>query len=221
MLRSGVVLALFLAAAPVGAATLQIGTPWQTSGSNTGTVGSAALTASSSHWGPDFGDQSSVYGSSAFGVLAQPGGTLGDFFRINLGASARTDTFTITFSDAIQDPVFYLIDLQGIGGTVTVTAGGTTFTHNADSTWNGNVLTVTNGYPSGGSASAAVQYQGAFAAGSVFTLQFDYSAVTSALQVDTIGIAIGTPLPEPTTSLLLGALGLGIAAGRWIRRAGA
>jgi hypothetical protein len=161
MLRSGLVasVALLLAVGPAAGATLQIDAPWQTSGSNTGSVGVAGLTATSAHWGPDFGDQSGIYGNAGFGALALPVGTIGDFFRINLGASARNDTFTIVFADPIQDPIFYLIDLQGVGGTVTVTGGGTTFTANADGVWNANVFSVTNGFPTGGSASGAVQYQ--------------------------------------------------------------
>jgi hypothetical protein len=197
------VLSLALAA-QAGADALQIDTPWQTSGSNTGRLGALGVSASASHWGSDFGDQSSIYANAAFGALALAG-TIGDFLRIDLDlASARTDTLRITLSDPLVDPIFYVIDPDGVGATITVTPGGTVFTTNADSVWAGDVLTVTSGFIEGTAGGlAAVQYAGAFASGSVFTFALDYSAVPAALQADSIGFGVALAAPEPHAALLL------------------
>ncbi len=56
-----------------------------------------------------------------------------------------------------------------------------------------------------------MQYQGTFAAGSIFTFTFDYGAVTASLQTDTIGIAIATPVPESGALSVLGAAGAALA----------
>jgi hypothetical protein len=210
--------AFLLAASPAAAASLQIATPYQSTGTNAGSVGATGLTATSTRWAADFGDESGVYAAGLFGALDLAPATVGDFFRINLGSSSGlTDTFTITFTSMIEDPILYLIDVQGTGGTITVTLGGSTFVNDTDSVWNGNVLTVTNGFPSG-SAFAAIKYQGTFGAGSVLTLQFDYTAVGPSLSTDTIGIGIGTQVPEPACLALLAVVGASLI-GRRGRRA--
>ena len=200
--RKAALLALALGSS-ASAATLQVNPPWNTTGTNTGSVGSVAVSATASpRWGAAFGDQSTFYASSVYGALALPG-QVGDFFRADVGTGTTaglTTTITVTFLSAIQDPIFYLVDLNAVGGKVTVSPGGSLFTTTATASWSGNVLTMT----SGTRADAAVEYQGAFATGSAFTFAIDYTG-TSGISVDFIGLGIATPTPEPSLLALLAA----------------
>jgi hypothetical protein len=210
-------LALVLAGAASGA-TLQIDTPWNLSGANTGSVGGTALSATASTgWSPAFGDESAIYAYAGFGSLALPAGSVGDFFRIDLGTQAPaglTSTLTVTLAGALEDPIFYLIDLNGVGATVTVSPGGSSFTTTAEGTWNGNLLTMS----SGTRLDAAVQYSGVFPAGSVFSFAIDYGETTG-ISSDSIGLGIATPVAEPSALCLL-ALAAGAGARRLRRMRG-
>ncbi len=212
--RAGSVSFLVLALAhAASAATLQIDPPWATpSGANSGSVGGARVSATASTgWGTGFGDESSIYSSAAFGALALPAGSVGDFLRVDLGTqtpSGLSSTITVTLVDALQDPIFYLIDLNGVGATVTVTPGGSVFTSTPAAAWSGNLLSMT----SGTRLDAAVQYQGLFAAGSQFTFAIDYAATTG-ISADFIGLGIATPVAEPGALLLLAS-----EAGACVRR---
>ena len=196
-------LALALAG-PAAGATLQVDPPWNFTGANTGSVGAVRVTASAApRWGAAFGDQSTFYSSSVFGALALPPGNVGDFFRADLGtgtSAGLTTTITVTFLDPVTDPIFYLIDLNAVGATVTVSPGGTLFTTTATASWAGNVLAMT----SGTRADAAVQYHGVIPGGSAFTFAIDYTG-TSGISVDFVGLGIATPVPEPEVLALLAA----------------
>ena len=70
---------IFVAAQPAAAAplVLQVDAPWQTSGENTGSVGTSAVSASSANdrwWADGFIDEGAPYAdSSIFGSLALAG----------------------------------------------------------------------------------------------------------------------------------------------------
>jgi len=204
-------LALALAG-PASGATLQIDPPWNFTGTNTGLVGAVRVSAAAvPRWGAAFGDQSTIYMSSVFGALALPSGNLGDFLRADLGtgtSAGLTTTITVTFLDAVANPTFYLIDLNALGATVTVSPGGSLFTTTASATWIGNVLTTT----SSARTDAAVQYQGTFPSGTAFTFAIDYTG-TSGISVDFVGLGIATPVPEPG-ALVLFAVMAAVAARR-------
>ena len=127
----------------------------------------------------------------------------------------QTDTLTITLNGPIQDPIFYIWDIDAPGATLTVSPGDTTFVCDLDCVWNGNTATTTVGAPGpqGTSGSPAVEYAGLYGAGSQFTFVFDYTGV-SPIDGELVGIGIGTMIPEPSTALLLGFALAGLAASR-------
>ena len=199
-----VALPISVVAAASSATVLQIDAPWQTSGSNTGSVGTTGLSASLDNdlWGASgFVDENGSYGSSAYGSLALPG-EVGDFFVVSLGSTpgGLVDTMTITLSGTLDDPIFYFSDLDAIGGTLTVQPGGSVFENNGDGVWNGNTLTVLNG-GNGLGAVAAVQYGGSFGAGSTFVFTADYTGL--GVSFDSFLVGVGVSVPEPATGLLL------------------
>ncbi len=161
------------------AAALQIDEPWQSTGSNTGTVDGAALTATASRWRGDFNNDTPLYARpDLWGANALPAGTIGDFFSFQFGANT-SDTVTVTLNAALTNPIFYIGDLDVIGATVTVSSNGTNFTSNADGEWVGDTLNVLSGAPQETTgAFATVQYLGTFAAGESFVFDIDYGVDT-------------------------------------------
>lgn len=211
---------LALAAGLIGmsqahAAALQIDEPWQSTGSNTGTVDGAALTATASRWRNDFSNDTALYPrTDLWGTNALPAGTIGDFFSLQFGPNT-SDTLTITLNAPLTDPIFYIADLDVIGSSVTVTGptSGTNFTNNADSEWVGNTLNTLAGAPQERTgAFGTVQFLGTFAADDQFVFAIDYAADT--FSSDNMAIGVGViPLP-PAVFLFGSALGL---LG-WVRR---
>lgn len=196
-------LSLSFGAASASATTLQIDPPWQTAGPNTGSVGATNLTATlvNDLWsGGGFVDENGNYQNAGHGSLAMPG-AVGDFFVLSLGSSpgGLVDTMTITLGGALDDPIFYFSDLDAVGGTLTVSPGGSVFESNADGVWNGNTLTVLNG-GAGRGAIAAVQYAGSFGSGSSFSFTTDYSGL--GVSIDSFLIGVGV-VPEPSTLVML------------------
>ena len=192
--------------------TLEIDTPWNTSGLNTGAVGAASVKGVSANdlWYSSFNDNVNAYGmADLFGTLALPPGTLGDFFRLGF-LPGQTDTLTITLLDTLENPIFYIADMDVVGTSVTVLTGGGLKTNNADSQWIGDTLTTLSGSHQGtNGAFGAVQYTGLFSSGSAFTFDFDFS---SASLGDGAAIGVAVPqetasVPEPSTLALM-ALGL-------------
>jgi hypothetical protein len=196
-------LSLSFAGAGASATTLQIDPPWQTAGPNTGSVGATNLTATLTNdlWSASgFVDENGNYQNAGHGSLAIAG-AVGDFFVLSLGSSpgGLVETMTITLGGPLDDPIFYFSDLDAVGGTLTVSPGGSVFESNADGVWNGNTLTVLNG-GSGFGAIAAVQYAGSFGSGSSFSFTTDYSGL--AVSFDSFLIGVGV-VPEPSTLVML------------------
>jgi len=208
-----------LAACQLHAAALQVDEPWQTTGSNTGTVGNAALTAVSAQnrWESEFRNNDiGVYTLvNAFGSNALPAGTIGDLFTLRVGPFL-SDTFTITLNDAIIDPIFYFVDLDADGSSITVPDGGTNFTNNSDAQWNGNTLLKLSDLPMGSPGGfGAVKYLGTFGPQESFVFELDYDL--DGFGSELIGIGVGV-IPLPPALLLFGsALG---ALAWWRRRPG-
>jgi hypothetical protein len=202
----GLTLAVAAARADAAPVALTGNLPYQATGANTGTVGGIPVSATSASnlWYTGF--LARDYGASIWGSLALPG-VGGHMFGV-VYASGSLDTVTITLGGPIQDPTFYIIDIDGVGATVTVSPGGTTFVCVVDCTWSGNVATVNLGAPGpqGTSGSPAVRYAGLYGAGSQFSFVFDYRSAAP-VGGDIVGIGIGTLVPEPASAVLL-ALGL-------------
>ena len=209
--------ALLFATQLVGGAalgtTLQIDTPWNPTGPNSGTLGSVGVTMTSSAgaWRTSFTDEQTWYNQSGlYGSLAVPvSEPAGDFFGLQYSQLAGDkDTLTITLSGALTDPIFFFNDIDVTEVTVTVSAGGTAFSSNAQGSWAGNVLTA-NSLTAPGTY-AAVQYGGTHAAGTQFTFTVDYSGPgTGSTSNDFFGVGIAV-VPEPGTAalLMLGGLAL-------------
>jgi hypothetical protein len=204
--------------------TLQVDTPWQTSGINTGSLGTSQFEASSSRWATSFTADWAGYGSSGlFGSLARELGVVGDFMTLSL-VTGVSDTLTITFHGPVLDPIFYFIDLNSPGSTLTIPSGGDTFTSSGGAVWNGDIfvppaqtgpdLPITYG---------AVQYEGLFGADSEFSFVLDFRTTSVQIFNDLVGIGISSselesppPVPEPGTFALLGLglMGLGFSRRR-------
>lgn len=196
------------AAQPAVSAVLRVDQPGQTSGPNTGSVGATAVSGSSANnlWrDPPFLGRN--YFDPVWGSLALSGES-GHMFGV-VYASGLLDTFTITLNGPIQDPIFYFLDLDGPGATITVPSGGTTFVCQLDCAWSGDTATILLGAPGpqGTSGHAAVQYAGLYGAGSQFSFVFDYRGL-SPVGGDIVGIGLGTRLAEPSSGVL-GALAAG------------
>jgi hypothetical protein len=183
---------------------LQIDTPWNTTGPNTGSLGPVPVTATSANdrWNSSFVNDNTIYASTdSFGSLAQPLGTTGDLLDLHFLA-LQSDLLTLTFPDGVSNPVFYFAELDLQGASITVPSGGTTFTtSDARVSWNGDTLTVVTATPEGQSgADGAVQYAGAFGAESSFAFALVGGSPGSELVA--VGVA-GDPIPEPSTFLLV------------------
>jgi hypothetical protein len=205
---------IMLASGSAGADTLQIDTPFNSTGTNAGSVGTTPLTATSAtnSWRSSFNDDVTTYSrSDLFGFLAVPASEPpGDFLPFQYSQlAADIDTITITLQAPIIDPIFFISDIDALGVVVTVSPGATAFSSNANGTWEGNAFTATAGSTAPG-AFGAVQYGGTQSAGSQFTFRVDYSA-PGPIANDFFGIGIAT-VPEPSAGFLalvgLGALAL-------------
>jgi len=191
---------------------LQIDPPWNVTGTTSGTVNGTTMTAVSAgdHWGTAFNDESAVYSDTTlFGELTLPSGAVGDAFNLSYAQApgGPVDLVTITLGGPLEDPIFYIWDIDNIDANVTVSPGGSVFTSNAEASWDGDTLTAT-GRERGGFG--AVQYAGQFAAGSEFTFLFDFDQTRddSFSELVALGVAV---VPEPTTAgslviVLLGSL---------------
>lgn len=200
----GVILATGAGPAWSDSIGLQVDTPWMTSGTNSGSVGTTGVTATSSNnrWNSDFGDDRTFWGRmDLYGPLALDVGTPGDTFVLSFGPGTM-DTLTIELSGSLMDPIFFINDIDIAGASVTVSPGGTAFFASTDGVWNGNTLTSVGGAPETLGAFGAVQYGGLHSAGSSFTFQWDYSS-TSGFSSEDIAIGIGLRVPEPHAALLL------------------
>jgi hypothetical protein len=187
------------------AETLEIDEPWMTSGSNTGTVGSSAVTLTSSgdRWLGTFTNDSTLYArTDLFGSGAQLPGTRGDFASLTFGPGV-SDRFEVSLSGPLLDPIFFIGDLDMAGASVTLSQSGATLTSNADGEWTGDTLTVLSGAPQKTTgAFATAQYTGLFEAGFTFAFDIEYPLGFS---VDNLGIGIAA-VPEPAVVLMLGGL---------------
>jgi hypothetical protein len=196
-----------------GVATLDMDEPWNTTGENTGNVGTTAVAAESEtdSFNSTFSSGATYGRSDLFGSLALPGGTTGDFFTFAYSQVAKdTDKITVTLGGPLSDPIFYITDIDVIGASVTVAPTPDLFTHNVDGMWTGNTLSAVSSDSVG--AFGAVQYLGLYDNGSPFTFDVDYTPDGPG-QNDWVGIGIGV-IPEPSSAALL-ALGLlGLAAAR-------
>jgi len=209
------------------ASVLQIFTPetapdWdETSAVQTGTVGGAGVSVQNtiSTWNSTFNDERINYSDSGqFGSLAQPAGTSGDFFNIQVFNGAVFST-TVTLQDALLDPIFYILDIDTVGATAQFEPGGDLFQVNADGSFTGNLLTANSGLLEGtNGAFAAVQYNGLFGAGATFTFDFNF-AVTSTIGNENIALGIATPdiapVPLPAAFPMLVA---GLSVFGWVGR---
>jgi hypothetical protein len=198
----------------VRAGGVQIDEPWQTTGSNTGNVDGAALTATSAgdSWLATLNNNDTTLYQRAdlFGSNAIPG-TIGDFFGLGF-RPGDTDTFTITLNAPLTDPIIFIGDLDVVGSSVTVPTGAVNLTSNADGEWNGLTLTALRGAPDATGAFGAVLYPGTYAAGSEFVFNIDFSPTD--FSFDTIGLGIAV-VPVPAAVWLFGSA-LGLLG--WVRR---
>jgi hypothetical protein len=213
-------LALALAWLPhdADALVLQIDTPWNTSGTNTGSVGTTPVTATTANdsWSASFGDELTFTYDwfDLLGALSAPPGTVGDLFALSF-APGDTEVLTLTLGAPLEDPTIILVDLDVVGASVTVSPGGDVFTANLDGQWAGDTLTVLAGEEPGfAGAWAGVRYAGVAPAGTVFTLAFDYDGPEFSVDHVLVGVHTPAPIPEPGSgALLCGAVAL-LAAGR-------
>ena len=187
-------------------------------GSATGTLGgvgvsyvgeldSAVTNGTSAIWAPN----SSFIGGT---VTASPS-TVGDDLRLD---GSSTGTNTITFASPVVNPVFAIWSLGAPGTTAsfifnslspTLQAGGP----NAD--FGGGPLSVAGNVVSGAEGNGVLQFAGTLSSISwTNTPEFFYAfTVGTAGSVDDL-----TPVPEPTTLLLLGTTAAGLGLARWRQR---
>lgn len=201
----------------VQAGPLQIDEPWQTTGSNTGSVDGVPLTATlqNDRWRGVFNADTTLYTRADlwFGN-ALPAGAVGDFFSLTFQDNTD-DVMTLVLNGALTDPIFYFGDLDVVGSSVTVNgpAGDRIYTNNADSEWNGNVLTTLAGAGQERTgAFGAVRFLGTYGPGSEFVFDIDYQFDTFASDNMAIGVAV---IPIPAAAWLF-ASALGLLA--WRRR---
>lgn len=214
---AGTVFTAMLVSAQAEAGALQIDEPWQTVGSNSGTVDASSLTASlqNDQWRGAFSDDTTLYSRpDLWGANALPAGVLGDFLSLTFQTNTD-DTMTIVLGGALTDPIFFIGDLDVVGSSVTVTGppGDRFYTNNVDSEWNGNVLTTLAGAGENRTgAFGAVRFIGDYAAGSEFVFAIDYQFDT--FSSDNMGVGVGV-IPIPAAAWLF-ASALGVLG--WVRR---
>lgn len=213
----GMVFSALLVSAQAQAGALQVDDPWQTVGSNTGSVDGVSLTASlqNDQWRNVYSDDTTLYPrTDLWGANALPAGIVGDFFSHTFQANTD-DTLTITLGGTLTDPTFFIGDLDVVGSSVTVTgpAGERIYTNNVDGEWNDNVLTTLAGAGEDRTgAFGAVRFIGDYAAGSEFVFEIDYQFDT--FSSDNMGIGVGV-VPIPAAAWLF-ASALGVLG--WVRR---
>ena len=220
---AGAFLILFLNVSPASAVVLQISTPeaapnWnENSATQTGFVGTTPVSVTTTNlpWNTTFGDESGFYQSGGYGSLAQPAGTIGDFFNMAIADGDIWST-TVTLGGSLLDPIFYIFDIDAVNATVLFPSGGSVFEVNADGSFSGDTLTALSGFPNTFGADAAVKYTGLFPANTAFLFQYDWNTGTDgSIQNENVGMGIAATLqdtnnpvvPEPSTLMLLG-LGL-------------
>jgi len=196
---------------------LQIDEPWMTSGANTGSVGSTAITATTlnDRWRAAFTNDATFWNQTGlYGELALDAATVGDGFVLSFGPGT-SDTLTIELAGPLTDPILFINDIDIVGARVTVSPGGTTFFSNPQGSWNGNVLTAVAADAPG--TFAAVQYTGFHRAGTVFTLHWDYSE-TSGFSSEDVAASLAIRVPESRAASLLMLTSLALLLGRSLHR---
>lgn len=213
--RGSILVASLLVGGPAAPATLVLDldpSTWSTSGTNSGLVGTTPVTGTATLWNSSPGGPStSSSNPNLYGALALEPGLPADFFSLAFAQGDR-DTLTITLNGPLRDPIFFLGDMDAVGATITVGGSPSVFTNNGDAAWNGNTLetqSVTDEIGGFG----AVQYSGTFESGAVFSFDIDYSAATTPVSRDLVGVGIAA-VPEPMTGLLLGLALAGLALAR-------
>ena len=194
------ILAVSVSAA--SAATLQIESDnppnWdRLSTIQTGTVGDVRVEASTTLgvWNTTFNDENTIgYTREAyFGDLSQPAGTTGDQFNQAV-RNGNLFTTSIMFLDEIVDPIFYILDIDLVGASVTFTGGWSSIHVSADGSLFENTITALSGVlqdPATPGAHAAVQYAGTWSAGSTFDFLWDFTNA-QASGGENVAIGIGT-----------------------------
>ena len=198
---------------------------------HTGTVGTTSLSINSTNtpWRSTYNADAPLYGrTDLFGALAFTGSVAGDFFSMSFGGG-QTDTITVTLSGPLMDPIFFIGDMDIVGSTLTIPAGWSSRTNNADSSYSGNVLTTNSGAvsnPPTPGAWTAIQYSGLFGPGSTFQFIFDFS--NASFSNDNVAFGIGVlnlapttppstndlPAPVPLAFVLFGLMGIGFVKRR-------
>jgi hypothetical protein len=208
-----------LAALAMGVAQagpMQVDEPWQTTGSNTGSVDGVPLTGTlqNDQWRGVFNADTTLYARpNLWFENALPTGTVGDFFSLTFQDNTD-DVMTIVLNGTLTDPIFYFGDLDVVGSSVTVNGppGDRIYTNNIDSEWNGNVLTTLAGAgQERAGAFGTVRFLGTYDAGSEFTFDINYQFDTFASDNMAFGVAV---IPIPAAAWLF-ASALGLLG--WIR----
>jgi hypothetical protein len=211
------VFSVLLVTAQAQAGALQVDDPWQTAGSNTGTVDGVSLTATlqNDQWRSVYSNDTDLYPrTDLWGANALPAGIVGDFFSHTFQDNTD-DTLTIVLGAALTNPIFFIGDLDVVGSSVTVNGpqGDRVYTNNADSEWNGNVLTTLFGAGEGRTgAFGTVLFLGTYAADSEFVFDINYQFDT--FSSDNMAIGVGV-IPIPAAAWLF-ASALGVLG--WMRR---
>jgi hypothetical protein len=199
----------------------------------TGTVGSVRVEATSTDtvpWNSTFNDDHNLYARAYNGSLAQPDGTVGDAFNnvISNGDDFQVD---IKFLDSIEDPIFYVIDIDMVGGRVSFNSGWDSIELSDDAELDGDsVYSISGAFsdPFTLGASFAVQYLGLFEADTIFSFLWDFTQTDTSATGENVAIGIAVfdeippplnPVPLPAGGFLLisGLTALGFGASRRVR----
>jgi hypothetical protein len=187
-----------------------------TSLTQTGLVGSTPVTVTTGDtaWNPTFTNDSTHYANTTvWGSLAQPAGTIGDFFN-NTVQSGDLFDIAIQLGGPLLDPILYIGDIDAIGSAITFPSGGNTkVVYSGQSpgagAFVGDTLLHQVNSPTGTTSgtNGAIQYLGLFPTNHIFTLTFDFRNIDLASENVGLGIAatevVSTNVPEPAALSLL------------------